>query len=349
MAAAGAIRDGHAGASRPPGYPAAADREPSMPRIPSSKLVVYAALAGNLAIAATKFVAAAVTGSSAMLSEAVHSLVDSTNEVLLLYGTARAAKAPDASHPFGYGRELYFWAFIVALLVLALGAGVSVYEGITHLRHPEPMTRPLVNYVVLGISMLFEGGTWLVALRAFRASKGKLGYFEAFRRSKNPTTFTVLFEDSAALVGLVIALAGVAASHLLQQPEFDGIASILIGCVLAASSLLLARETKALLLGEAADPHVRDDILRIASEDPAIRSANGLLTVQLGPEQVVAALSVEFEDALDTTRIEACVTRIEHAAKAAHPALSALFVKPQTQATWRQRMTALSDAGTPGP
>jgi cation diffusion facilitator family transporter len=320
-----------------------------MPRIPSSRLVVYAALAGNLAIAATKFVAAAITGSSAMLSEAVHSVVDSINEVLLLYGNARAAKAPDASHPFGYGRELYFWAFIVALLVLALGAGVSVYEGITHLQHPEPMTRPLVNYVVLGVSILFEGATWIVALRAFRAGKGNLGYFEAFRRSKNPTTFTVLFEDSAALVGLVIALAGVTASHLLQRPEFDGIASILIGGVLAVSSLLLARETKALLLGESAHPHVRDDILRIAAEDPAIRNANGVLTVQLGPEQVVAALSAEFEDALTTTEIEACVRRVEHAAKVAHPAISALFVKPQTLATWQQRMAGLSDEGTPGP
>jgi cation diffusion facilitator family transporter len=320
-----------------------------MPRIPSSKLVVYAALAGNLAIAVTKFVAASITGSSAMLSEGVHSMVDSINEVLLLYGTARAAKPADTSHPFGYGRELYFWAFIVALLVLALGAGVSVYEGIAHLRHPEPMARPLVNYIVLAASLVFEGTTWFIALRAFRAAKGKLGYFEAFRRSKNPTTFTVLFEDSAALVGLFIALAGVTASHVLQRPEFDGIASILIGGVLAASSLLLARETKALLLGEAAHPHVRDDILRIASEDPAIRTANGVLTVQLGPDQVVAVLSAEFEDALDTTRIEACVSRVEHAAKAAHPELSALFVKPQTPATWRQRMAGLSDAETPGP
>ncbi|GAB3316938.1 cation diffusion facilitator family transporter [Luteimonas notoginsengisoli] len=319
-----------------------------MPRTPSSKLVVYAALAGNLAIAATKFAAAAITGSSAMLSEAVHSMVDSTNEVLLLYGGARAARPPDAQHPFGYGRELYFWAFIVALLVLALGAGMSVYEGISHLRHPEPMTRPLVNYVVLAASIVFEGVTWCIALRAFRAGKGRLGYFEAFRHSKDPTTFTVLFEDSAALIGLFIALAGITASHVLGRPEFDGIASILIGGVLAASSLLLARETKGLLLGESAHPHVRDDILRIAGEDAAIRTANGVLTVQLGPDQVVAALSAEFEDALTTTEIEACVSRVEHAAKAAHPALAALFVKPQTQATWRQRLTRLSDTGTPG-
>ena len=320
-----------------------------MPRMSSPKLVVYAALAGNLAIAATKFVAAAVTGSSAMLSEAVHSLVDSTNEVLLLYGGARAARPADGAHPFGHGRELYFWAFIVALLVLALGAGVSFYEGIQHVRDPDPMSRPLVNYVVLGVSILFEGATWVVALREFRRSKGSLGYFEAFRRSKNPTVFTVLFEDTAALAGLFIALAGVSASHVLGRPEFDGVASIAIGGVLAVSSLLLARETKGLLMGEAAHPRVRDDIMRIADADPAIRKANGVLTVQMGPDQVVAALSAEFEDALDTPRIEACITRIEHAAKQAHPALAALFVKPQTQETWRQRMRELSRAETPGP
>ena len=315
----------------------------------SSKRVVYAALAGNLAIAVTKFVAAAITGSSAMLSEAVHSLVDSINQLLMLYGIARAAKPPDESHPFGYGRELYFWAFIVALLVLALGAGVSVYEGITHLQHPEPIRQPLVNYIVLAAAMVFEGTSWLIALRAFRAGKGKLGYFEAFRRSKNPTTFTVLFEDTAALLGLLIALAGVTASQVWQQPAFDGIASIAIGVVLAASSLLLARETKDLLVGEPASPQVRDDILRIATADPDVRCANGVLTVQLGPDQIVAALSLDFEDALTTPQIEACVDRIELAIKQAHPSVSVLFVKPQTQETWRKRMAGLGDVETPGP
>ena len=315
----------------------------------TSKRVVYAALAGNLAIAVTKFVAAAITGSSAMLSEAVHSLVDSINQLLMLYGIARAAKPPDASHPFGYGRELYFWAFIVALLVLALGAGVSVYEGITHLQHPEPIRQPLVNYIVIAAALLFEGTSWLIALRAFRAGKGKLGYFEAFRRSKNPTTFTVLFEDTAALLGLLIALAGVTASHVWQQPAFDGIASIAIGVVLAISSLLLARETKDLLVGEPASPQVRDDILRIATADPDVRCANGVLTVQLGPDQIVAALSLDFEDALNTPQIEACVDRVELAIKQAHPSVSVLVVKPQTQETWRKRMAGLGDVETPGP
>ena len=307
----------------------------------SAKFVVYAALAGNLAIAVAKFAAAMVTGSSAMLSEGVHSLVDTVNEVLLLYGMARAGKPRDASHPFGYGRELYFWSFIVALLVLALGAGVSVYEGVSHMLHPHPMERPLINYLVLSVSMAFEGTSWLIALRKFRASKGNLGYFQAFRRSKDPTVFTVLFEDSAALIGLLIALGGIAAAQALHAPRLDGVASIAIGGVLAVSSLFLARETKGLLIGESAHPHVRDAILEIAARDHAIRSANGVLTVQMGPEQVVAALSAEFHDALNTTEIEACVNRVEAAIKAAHPAVAILFIKPQTQETWRQRTAGI--------
>ncbi|HSX63153.1 MAG TPA: cation diffusion facilitator family transporter [Pseudoxanthomonas sp.] len=311
-----------------------------------SKKVVIAALLGNAAIAVTKFMAAAVTGSSAMLSEGVHSLVDTCNQLLMLHGMRRAARPPDPSHPFGYGREIYFWAFIVALLVFALGAGVSFYEGISHLRHPQPMERPLINYLVLGAAMVFEGASWLVALKVFRASKGDLGWFQAFRASKDASTFTVLFEDTAALLGLLIALAGVTASHLLEDPRFDGYASLGIGLVLAVASLLLARESKELLLGEAAHPQLREDILRIAADDPGVRCANGVLTVQLGPDAVVAALSVELEDALSTPQIEACVTRIEAAVRRRQPEVVALFVKPQTFATWQDRMFRLRRNGS---
>ena len=305
----------------------------------SSRVVVIAALLGNLAIAVVKFIAAGVTGSSAMLSEGVHSLVDTGNELLLLYGMARAAKPPDESHPYGYGRELYFWAFIVALLVFALGAGVSIYEGVKHLQEPEPMTRPVINYVVLGASMLFEGTSWFVALREFRAAKGRMGYVEAFRRSKDPTTFTVLFEDSAALAGLAIALAGVVASQVFDMPELDGVASILIGCVLAVTALLLARETKGLLMGEAAAPAVRANILKIAAEDQGVRSANGLITSQVGPHQVVASLSLQFDEGLAAADIEASVNRIEALIVAAHPEVVMLFVKPQAQAVWNERLS----------
>jgi len=307
----------------------------------ASHKVVYVALGGNLMIAVAKFVAAGISGSSAMLSEGVHSLVDTVNEVLLLYGLHRAGKPPDRTHPFGYGRELYFWSFIVALLVLAMGAGVSLYEGVRHVRTPEPIARPLINYLVLGVSMLFEGTSWLVALREFRRRKGRLGYFAAFRQSKDPSTFTVLLEDSAALLGLVVALAGVTSAHVLDMPRLDGVASIGIAGVLAVSAMLLARETKGLLIGEAAHPAVGEAILAIAAGDEGVCSANGLLTVQMGPNQVVAALSAEFEDALTTPQIEACIDRIERQAKASHPEIISLFVKPQTASVWRARRAAI--------
>jgi cation diffusion facilitator family transporter len=314
---------------------------PSQPAAGSK--VVYAALAGNLAIACIKFIAAATTGSSAMLSEGVHSLVDTINEFLLLYGMKRAAKPADASHPFGYGRELYFWSFIVALLVLALGAGVSLYEGVAHLRHPNPLQHPLINYGVLAASFVCEGASWWVALKAFRKAKGDQSYFDAFRASKDAATFIVLFEDSAALIGLLVAAVGIAVAQALNLPEFDGIASIGIGLVLATSSIFLLRETKGLLIGEPAHRHVRESILRIAGEDPDLSCANGVLTVQMGPKQVVAALSAEFHDALNTTQIEQCVNRIESAIKQAHPQVTTLFVKPQTAENWRRRHAALGE------
>ncbi|WP_180052962.1 MULTISPECIES: cation diffusion facilitator family transporter [unclassified Acinetobacter] len=303
----------------------------------SNKIVVYAALFGNLAIALVKFVAAYITNSSAMLSEAIHSVVDTLNEILLLYGMKKAEQRPDALHPFGYGRELYFWAFIVALMVFALGAIVSIYQGIQHIIHPEEMRDPMINYIVLGIAILCEGTSWFVALKAFRKHKGKMGYFEAFRRSKDPTTFTVLFEDTAALIGLFIALTGIFLAHQLNIPELDGAASILIGVVLAVSAWLLARETKGLLLGETADPRLRENVLNIAQQDTAVYSANGVLTEQMGAHQVIASLSLEFKDDLTSDEIEACVNRIEAQIKQLHPEIITLFVKPQTKAVWLER------------
>ena len=313
-----------------------------MKSMTTTKGVIYAALAGNLAVSLIKFIAAALTGSSAMLSEGVHSLVDTINELLLLYGLRRADKLPDTSHPFGYGRELYFWSFIVALLVLALGAGVSFYEGVTHIQHPEPIENALINYFVLSASYLCEIASWWVGLKAFRIAKGKLGYFEAFRASKDPSIFVVLFEDTAALLGLLIATFGIIASQVLKMPSLDGVASIGISLVLVVSSLLLARETKELLIGEAASPHVRESILHIAGNDPDICGVNGVLTVQMGPRQVIAALSAEFRDELTTTQIEQCVSRIEIAIKLAHLDVTTLFVKPQTADTWRRRMAPLA-------
>lgn len=271
-----------------------------------------------------------------MLSEGVHSLVDTINQTLLLYGLHRSRKSPDATHPFGYGRELYFWSFIVALLVLALGAGVSAYEGVAHIRQPDPVKHLVLNLTVIAVAMLFEGASWTVAMREFRKTKGSSGYFKAFRRSKDPSTFTVVLEDSAALLGLLIALTGLLAAHWLRMPMLDGVASLGIALVLATSALLLARETKGLLIGEAASSTVHDSLMHIANNDNDVRQANGILTVQMGPRQIVAALSIEFEDELTAPQIEECVQRIETLAAERHPELIALFVKPQTEEAWRK-------------
>ncbi|CDX60844.1 Cation diffusion facilitator family transporter [Mesorhizobium plurifarium] len=309
-----------------------------------SRRVIYAALAGNLAIALTKFAAAAFTGSSAMLSEGVHSLVDTGNGALLLYGMRRAARPPDRTHPLGHGRELYFWSFIVALLVFALGAGVSFYEGVIHIMAPEPVVNAKVNYIVLGLSFLFEGSSWLVALKEFRQQKGRQGWFQAVRRSKDPSVYTVLFEDSAALLGLIVAFAGILSAELLETPELDGAGSIGIAIILGATAVFLARESKGLLMGEPASPDVQRQVLAIAEEDPAVQRANGILSVHIGPEEIVAGLSIEFEDHLTAPEIEACVERLEARLKKEMPQISKLFVKPQATGTWEQRRKAIAEA-----
>ena len=307
-----------------------------MPAAPTTRGVVYVALAGNLLVTATKLAAALWTGSSAMLSEAVHSFVDTGNELLLLYGMHRAGRRPDADHPIGYGRELYFWSFIVALLVFALGAGVSVYEGILHVRHPEPIVDPSVNYIVLGLAFVFDGASWWVSFRRFRSAKGSMGYYEAFRRSKDPPSFMVLFEDTADLVGILLAALGTYAASRLHLPELDGVASILIGIMLAAIAGLLARESKSLLIGERADPLLSESILRIAEAASPLSRANGVLTVQLAPDQVMAGLSLQFPPDLRASEIEESVIDIEQRIRAAHPEVVTLFIKPQTDVTWKR-------------
>jgi cation diffusion facilitator family transporter len=308
---------------------------------PTSRTVVYAALAGNLLVAVTKAVAAAWTGSSAMWSEAVHSFVDTGNEVLLLYGMRRARRRPDPEHPVGHGRELYFWSFIVALLIFALGAGVSLYEGVIHVRRPEPITDVHVSYIVLGLAFLFEGGSWLVSLRQFNAARGSRGFIDAFRRSKDPPSFLVLFEDSAALLGILIAAVGTFVAAHWKVTAADGVASMLIGLLLAAVAAILASESKSLLIGERADKPLSDSIVRIAGETAGVVRANGVLTVQLAPDQIVAALSLEFADDLRTPEVEQAVLAIEGRVHEAHPEVTSLFFKPQTPSTFEARRRAL--------
>ncbi len=301
---------------------------------------VWAALAGNLAVAAAKFVAAALTSSAAMLSEAVHSLVDTINELLLLYGIARSSRPADREHPLGYAREIYFWSFVVALLIFALGAGVSAYEGIQRLLNPQPIERPQVVYVVLAVSMIFEGVSFFIGMRAFGQTKRGQGWWEAFRRSKDPPAFIVVFEDSAAVLGLLTAAAGTTAAILTGDSRWDGVASLVIAVILSGVAALLARESKALLIGERADPQLSDSIIKIAAKMAGVCSANSIATVQLAPNNVVAYLSLDFFDTMRAPDIEAAVVELENKVRAAHPEVSALFIKPQSVQVAAQRRLA---------
>ena len=294
-------------------------------------IVLFGALAANIGIGIAKFVAAGMTGSSSMLSEGFHSCVDSLNQILLLYGQRRAKRPPDKLHPFGYGRELYFWAFVVALLIFTVGAGVSVYEGVEHIRHPEPMTSATVNYVVLAISFALEGSSWTIAMREFGESKGELGWWQAIRQSKDPAGFIVLFEDSAALAGLLIAAAGVFASHALNRPELDGYASVAIGGVLALVATFLAREAKGLLIGERADPAVVAEVYRLVDGHPAITSVNHVRTIHTAPESVFVAISADFRDDVTMGEGERLIEEIEGKLKAALPQLSSIYIRPEKQ------------------
>ncbi len=302
----------------------------------TSRTLLYVALAANLLVAATKFAAAAWTGSSAMFSEGIHSLVDTGNELLLLYGLHRGGARPDGDHPLGYGSEVYFWSFAVALLVFALGAGISLHEGISHLLKPEPIQHAAANYAVLAVSALIDGGSWWVTLRAFRSRRGYSEIFRSILRSKDPPAFIVLIEDSAALIGLVIAFVGIYLSIHLERPLLDGVASILIGLVLATTAALLARETKSLLIGERADSAIVASILRSAATLAGVARANGVITVHLAPEQILVALSIEFADELKTSQIEAKVMEMENRIREQHPEVVALFVKPQTAERFRE-------------
>jgi cation diffusion facilitator family transporter len=297
----------------------------------SSRTAVIAALIGNLLIAVTKGMAAALSGSSAMLSEAVHSMVDSGNEVLLLYGQHRAGKPPDRKHPLGYGREIYFWSFVVALLIFALGAGVSIYEGITHLQHPVPISDPLINFAVYGFAAVFEGISWWFGWKAFSGVMGTRGIFDTVKVTKDPTTFMVLFEDSAALIGIVIATIATFLALRFQKPWIDGVGSICIGLVLASVAVLLARESKALLIGERARPELSKAIQEIVRNEPGVVRVEGILTSQLGPDQVIATIGVELDDNLRTPDIEKLIGHLETELRKKHPDLFRVFVRPHPE------------------
>ena len=310
-------------------------------------IVLYGALAANLGIGVAKFVAAGLTGSSSMLTEGFHSVVDSGNQVLLLYGQKKAKRPADEAHPFGYGRELYFWAFVVAILIFAIGAGVSIFEGWRHIQEPEPLTSPTINYVVLAISFALEGSSWTIAVREFAKAKGDMGWWDAIHRSKDPAGFIVLFEDSAALAGLVIAGIGIWASHAFNEPRIDGAASIAIGVILALVAVLLARESKGLLIGERADPAIIATIRRIVAAHPAIISVNHVRTIHTAPDSIFAAISADFDDAVTMGNGETMIETMEDELRAAVPTLSSIYIRPEKRenATLAPVATATGAAG----
>ena len=293
-----------------------------------SKRVVIAALAANIGIAAAKFGAALYTGSAAMLAEAVHSLVDTGNQGLLLFGMQRAKRPADARHPFGYSREIYFWSFVVALLLFSIGGIVAVYEGVSKIRAPHTIERPIVNYVVLGLAIALELTSFVVALREFRAVASDKSWWRAVIDAKDPVLFTVLFEDSAALAGLVIALAGLAAVQLLGAAWLDGAASVLIGGVLIGSAMLLARETHALLIGEAADPAVIDVVRHMIAATPGVDGVRDIHSTHLGPHDVVVTAAVDFDDSLNAGQVETLVAALTAEISAAHPDIKHLSLVP---------------------
>jgi cation diffusion facilitator family transporter len=293
----------------------------------SNRTLVIALLA-NLGIAVSKFVAAAVTGSSAMLTEGVHSVVDSTNQLLLMWGRHAAKRPPDRLHPFGYGRELYFWSFVVAVLVFALGAGVSIYEGIIHIAEPEHAVSPYIAYGVLLVAFFLEGWSTLEAFKEFRAAKGSLGWIEAIRRSKDPPAFIVLLENGAAMAGIVAAAVGVLLAQLTGDPFYDGAASVVIGVILGVTAFVLAYESKGLLIGEAADPDLVRALRELACNKEGIVGVGHVLTVHSSPDQITAMLNVDFRDTITAGEVERIVCEVEREAQDRWPQVRRLFIRP---------------------
>lgn len=296
----------------------------------ASNRTIVIALAANFGIAVSKFIAAGITGSSAMLTEGVHSVVDCTNQLLLLWGRRQANKPADEYHPLGYGRELYFWSFVVAVLVFALGAGVSIYEGVIHILEPEHAVSPVIAYVVLLVAFLLEGWSTLVAINEFKAAKGKLGWFEAIRNSKDPPAFIILLENGAAMAGIVAAAIGLILAQITGNPFFDGAASVVIGIILGLTAFVLAYESKALLIGEAADPEIVRALHQMVDGRDGVTAVGEVLTVHSAPDQITAMLSVDFVDTMSAREVEALVCSVEQEVEQRFPHVRRLYIRPRS-------------------
>lgn len=293
-----------------------------------TNVVILRAFLANLGIAIAKFIGAAVTGSSAMFTEGVHSLVDTVNEMLLAYGARRARMPPDEIHPLGYAREQYFWTFVVALLVFSLGAGVALYEGISHLSHPAETVRPAIALAILGIALLLEGWSLIAAIREFNAERGAKPFMQAFRDSKDTTTLSVMLEDAAAVAGLVVAAGGIGLERITGDPLWDAVASIIIGLLLGVVALALLTKAKHLLIGQAADPAIDAELRQLASRYPGITSVIEVLTIQHSVDTVLAMMSVDFEDEIEAEDVERIVTGLMDDVAEELPMISRLFVNP---------------------
>ncbi|HLJ92806.1 MAG TPA: cation diffusion facilitator family transporter [Gemmataceae bacterium] len=298
-----------------------------MPSGPST-MTVLASVAGTSAITIVKFVAAGFSGSAAMLAEGVHSSVDTINSLLLYLGLRRSQKPADETHPFGYGLELYFWTLVVALLMFAVGGGLTIAEGIYHVLQPEELGSVGWSYTVLGLCMAFNGFTWAVAVKQFWVSKGNQGFWQAVRKAKDPTILTVLFEDSASLVGLVIAFLGIFLTRFFDLPALDGIASILIGVLLGGVAIGLVYQSKTLLAGESANEETVQSIRKLVQSDNAVEKIENLLTMHLSPEEILLNLKIRFRDGLPIRAVGEAVDRLEERLRAEHPELKRIFIEP---------------------
>ncbi|MBE99172.1 cation diffusion facilitator family transporter [Flavobacterium coralii] len=293
----------------------------------NSKFAIYGALAANLCIAAVKFVAASITGSSAMISEGIHSTVDSGNSLLLLLGMKRSRRPADAGHPFGHGKEIYFWSLIVAILVFSLGGGMSVYEGISHLQHPVELSDPMWNYIVLLSAMVFEGASLVYTIRQFNKSRGKLGFWKELSMSKDPGLFAVIYEESAAIAGLIIALVGVWLGHYFQNPVFDAAASILIGLVLVFVAITMVRESKGLLVGESAGKPIVKGIYNLVNSEPRVHTLYYPLTMHLAPNEILLALDVEFKGDMTVKELFGTIKHLEDQIKKEYPSVKKIYIE----------------------
>jgi cation diffusion facilitator family transporter len=290
---------------------------------------IYSALAANLLIALTKFIAGAFTNSSSMISEGIHSTVDTTNQLLLLYGIKRSKKPADESHPFGYGKELYFWSFVVSILIFGLGGGLSIYQGIVHIMEPEVMKDPFWNYIVLILSLIFEGTSLFIAVKEFNKTRNGLRWWDAIIKSKDPGSFLVVFEDGAAVAGLLVVMILMGVSYIFQIPELDGLASVIVGLILVFVSFILARESRSLLMGEGIAPETREKIAKLAERDVAVVRTKSILSTYQSPEEVVLMLIVDLEDHLDTQEVTEAIQRIRENIKQEFHLVRFVIIQPE--------------------